>query len=173
MLPALSLPAMAKHSANRHMKPKHRSTRHKNLPAAVAKQSFPSVPLLKREFGSLLNARFGRLEAAIEKRFSEVSRAMEAKMAPLERRLKLHDGPHATKAVVSLPEFQKKDVQIHLTDHSLTVSAQGKGASFYQSMSLPFLIVPEKAKADFKGGKLTVVLPKYKERVEGGRKLKL
>jgi HSP20 family molecular chaperone IbpA len=158
---------MAKHKRSK-LRTKHKPVKHKKklLPVKAA-HKFP-VNELKTVFSSL-DKRFDRLEASLENRF----RSLEHELAPFQHKLKLHDGPHSIKAVVSLPEFQKKDVSIHLTDHSLTVSAQGKGASFYRSMTLPFLIVPEKARADFKGGKLTVVLPKYKERVAGGRKITL
>jgi HSP20 family molecular chaperone IbpA len=115
-----------------------------------------------------------------EKKFALVEKAMDARFAALEKRVshisggvKMHDTPHATKIIFELPGFSKKDISAQVTDHSVTVSAETKNSAYYKAVSLPFVVIPEKSKAKFKGGELTIVLPKFKAKMPKGKKLKV
>lgn len=169
---------MAKrHSAKRSRKisGKHRVVRHRKAHRKAKRKSPPAkIPsLLKME---------SSLESSFAKRFLALERAMGARLLAVEKSLlhatgglRMHDSPAATKLSFALPGFSKKDVSIEITDHTATVSAQAKGSSYFKSVSLPFVILPAKAKASFKGGELSLVLPKLKFRMprhESRRKIR-
>jgi HSP20 family protein len=79
----------------------------------------------------------------------------------------------------SLPGMKADDVQINVTGEMLTLKGETKEKSevseksyhmreqrygtFERSISLPTLVTPEKAKAEFEDGILTVTLPKAEE----------
>jgi HSP20 family protein len=75
-----------------------------------------------------------------------------------------------------LPGMEKEDIEVNVTDHSLTIKGQKKKeetveeenyyrsersfGSFHRSLELPSDVQAEKAKASFKNGILEVRLPK-------------
>jgi HSP20 family protein len=75
-----------------------------------------------------------------------------------------------------LPGIEKQDIEVNVTDHTLTIKGEKKKAeeieeekyyqsersfgSFHRSLELPSDIQAEKAKASFKNGILEVRLPK-------------
>ena len=79
----------------------------------------------------------------------------------------------------SLPGLKADDVQINVTGEMLTLKGEIKDKSdvseksyhvreqrygaFERSISLPTLVTPEKAKAEFEDGVLTISLPKAEE----------
>jgi HSP20 family protein len=79
----------------------------------------------------------------------------------------------------SLPGLKADDVQINVTGEMLTLKGETKETTeeneksyhmreqrygaFERSISLPTLVTPEKAKAEFEDGILTVTLPKAEE----------
>jgi HSP20 family protein len=79
----------------------------------------------------------------------------------------------------SLPGIKAEDVQINVTGEMLTLKGETKDeteageksyhvreqryGAFERSISLPTLVTPEKAKAEFQDGILTITLPKAEE----------
>jgi len=77
---------------------------------------------------------------------------------------------------VELPGFSEKDVNIELSEDTIKVEGEKKGeievksenyyrkesrlGNFSRILSFPYSVDPNKAKATFKNGKLTVIIPK-------------
>lgn len=86
----------------------------------------------------------------------------------------MQDTPNATKVSFDgLGVFKKNEICIDVSDHTLTVSAKNANSAFYKSISLPFLIVPDKAKPELKDGTLSITLPKYKEKIVRAKRVKV
>jgi HSP20 family protein len=83
------------------------------------------------------------------------------------------------KIEADLPGVDEKDVDVVITDNVLTIKGEKKGereekkkdfhlversyGSFSRSLTLPFAVDPNKAKATFKNGVLSITLPKPPE----------
>ncbi|MBI2671937.1 Hsp20/alpha crystallin family protein [Candidatus Woesearchaeota archaeon] len=81
---------------------------------------------------------------------------------------------------IEIPGVSKKDIQLNVTDNSISVKVEDNSESeikdetkgflkseriynsFYRSINLPSRIIPESSKANYNNGILEIVLPKYK-----------
>jgi HSP20 family protein len=88
-----------------------------------------------------------------------------------------------------LPGLDEKDVEVLLTDNSLTIKGEkkedkeDKGKNYYRMersygsfrrvIALPQGLDPDKAKADFKNGVLSISLPKTEEASQNARKISI
>ena len=59
-----------------------------------------------------------------------------------------------------LPGVDKKDIQLSVTDESLTISVDRENRRYYKEVSLPTKVKPETAKAKYKNGVLEVTFEK-------------
>jgi HSP20 family protein len=88
-----------------------------------------------------------------------------------------------------LPGLDEKDVEVLLTDNSLTIKGEkkedkeDKGKNYYRMersygsfrrvIALPQGLDPDKAKADFKNGVLSISLPKTEDASKNARKISI
>jgi HSP20 family protein len=96
---------------------------------------------------------------------------------------------NALEVSVELPGIDQKEVDISLTDNSLTIQGEKKSereeskkgyhlsersyGSFYRSIPLPSGVDTDKASAEFKNGILTVTLPKTQEALSRVKKIEV
>lgn len=93
--------------------------------------------------------------------------------------LDLYEEKDEIVAKVELPGLEKEDIEIHVSDHLLTVKGEKKKeeetkrenfyrlersyGSFSRTVDLPAEVLGEKARASFKNGVLEIRLPKSEE----------
>lgn len=77
------------------------------------------------------------------------------------------------KVVAELPGVEKKDIQLHGTEDSLTISVDTPERKYYKEVKLPARVDPKKAKTSYKNGVLEVTLPKKEERKPKGEPIKI
>jgi len=70
------------------------------------------------------------------------------------------DSKDSLLAYVELPGVDKKDIQLSVTDESLTISVEREKRRYYKEVSLPTKVKPETAKANYKNGVLEVTFEK-------------
>ena len=93
--------------------------------------------------------------------------------------LDLYEEKDEVVAKAELPGMEKKDIQVNISDHHLTIKGEKKKeeetkeknfyrsersyGSFCRSIELPADVEPDKAKASFKDGVLEIHIPKTEE----------
>jgi HSP20 family protein len=93
--------------------------------------------------------------------------------------LDLYEEKDEVVAKAELPGIEKKDIQVNISDHHLTIKGEKKKeeetkeknfhrsersyGSFCRSIELPTDVEPDKAKASFKDGVLEIHIPKTEE----------
>ena len=91
-------------------------------------------------------------------------------------RVNIEETPDEYKVVAELPGMDKKDIKVSITEHGLSITGERKQETakedstlhrreifygkFARSISFPDEIDPSRAKANYKNGVLSVVLPK-------------
>jgi HSP20 family protein len=68
------------------------------------------------------------------------------------------------KVVVELPGVEKKDIKLHGTEETLTISVDTEGRKYFKEIKLPAEVQPKEAKSVYKNGVLEVTLPKTAEK---------
>jgi HSP20 family protein len=68
------------------------------------------------------------------------------------------------KVVVELPGVEKKDIKLHGTEETLTISVDTEGRKYFKEIKLPAEVRPKEAKSVYKNGVLEVTLPKSEEK---------
>ena len=71
------------------------------------------------------------------------------------------------KVIAELPGVEKKDIKLHGTETSLTISVDTPQRKYYKEVELPVKVDPKKAKSSYKNGVLEVSLPKKEEKPKG------
>ena len=66
--------------------------------------------------------------------------------------------------VAELPGVEKKDIKLHGTEDSLTISVDTPQRKYYKEIQLPAKVKVKEAKTEYKNGVLEVKLPKTKEK---------
>ena len=66
--------------------------------------------------------------------------------------------------VAELPGVEKKDIKLHGTEDSLTISVDTPQRKYYKEVQLPAKVKVKEAKTEYKNGVLEVKLPKTKEK---------
>jgi HSP20 family protein len=121
---------------------------------------------------------FGRLSSLRD----EIDRLFAAPLSELARTspaLDLHEDNDNFVVKIELPGMKKEDIDVSLHDGSLSISGERKseekfeGADIYRSeryfghfhrtITLPAEVAPDKIRAQYKDGVLTVTLPKAEE----------
>ncbi len=75
------------------------------------------------------------------------------------------------KVIVELPGVEKKDIKLHGTENTLTISVETPQRKYYKEVKLPAKVDPKKAVSTYKNGVLEVVLLKEKEEKPKGEPL--
>jgi HSP20 family protein len=68
------------------------------------------------------------------------------------------------KVVVEIPGVEKKDIKLHGTEDSLTISVDTAERKYFKDVKLPAKVKPKEAKTNYKNGVLEVTLPKIEEK---------
>jgi HSP20 family protein len=68
------------------------------------------------------------------------------------------------KVVVELPGVEKKDIKLHGTEETLTISVNTEERKYFKEVKLPAKAQPKEAKSVYKNGVLEVTLPKTEEK---------
>ncbi len=132
----------------------------------------PSKPKTKKAKKQAVSG-FERGLVSLEKKLVSRLTDLEMQFLRFSGGIHLKDSPSSTKVVFNgLSSFKRGEISILVTDHTITVSAGNKSESYYRALSLPFIVVPEKAKPELKDGRLSITIPKHKEKVSSGRRLK-
>ncbi len=133
---------------------------------------------LKR-FRNEMEKRLEAVSNSFEKSFTEMSKKFSLGLK--EPKTEISQGMEKVSVVLDLPGMKKGDIFLQVTEDHLEVSAQKKQqtkiknkgflreeASFTgyrRVVPLPANVVPEKAVATFKNGRLTVEIPKSKKKI--------
>jgi len=68
------------------------------------------------------------------------------------------------KVVAELPGVEKKDIKLHGTENTLTISVDAPERKYFKEVQMPATINPKAAKTVYKNGVLEVTVPKTKEK---------
>jgi HSP20 family protein len=68
------------------------------------------------------------------------------------------------KVVVELPGVEKRDIKLHGTEETLTISVETEERKYFKEIKLPAKVRPKEAKSVYKNGVLDVTLPKTEEK---------
>ena len=71
--------------------------------------------------------------------------------------------------VVELPGVEKKDIKLHGTDDSITISVDTPQSKYYKDVELPVKVRVREANSTYKNGVLEVVLPKADQKKPEGQ----
>ncbi len=118
-----------------------------------------------------------RMNKAFDELFKPIAKVLGDFREPLAD---IHESNGNLVITMELPGVSKEDISIEMTKDSLTVKAEKKTKTetkaknayklerrykgFYRSFSLPVPVVPEKAKATYKDGVLTITVPTQHKR---------
>lgn len=103
-----------------------------------------------REFGNIkADTRLGRSQVDIREQREPLVDVMET------------DGE--VKIIAELPGVEKKDVKLHGTENTLTISVDTSQRKYYKDVKMPTKIDPKKAKSNYKNGVLEITIPKTKK----------
>jgi HSP20 family protein len=140
---------------------------------------------LQREINRLFN-RFWGLPEFGEKALPDMRKDIQAFREPLSD---LKETGKELIASIEIPGVDKNDIQLDLREDILKVKAEKKSEAkiekegylraeraykgFYRSISLPVKVIPEKAKASYKNGVLTVRMPKAEKEEKETRRIEI
>lgn len=77
------------------------------------------------------------------------------------------------KVIIELPGVEKKDIKLHGTENSLTISVDTPQRKYHKEVELPAIVDPAKAKSSYKNGVLEVTLQKRKEEKPKGEPINI
>ena len=120
---------------------------------------------------------FRKLQDRINKAFEDISKPIATMTAGFrEPLMDIVDKGNNLEIKIDLPGMTKEDINIDMAKDTLTIKAEKKSKiekkgknfykaersykGFYRSVSLPAAVIPEKAKATYKDGLLTIIVPK-------------
>lgn len=107
-----------------------------------------------REFGNVKpGTRFGKPEISIREEREPLVDIISA------------DGE--IKVIAELPGVDKKDIKLHGTESTLTISVDTPERKYYKEVELPAKVDPDKARSTYKNGVLEVTLQKKEEKPKG------
>jgi len=109
-----------------------------------------------REFGNVQPTRFGP--------------QIREEREPL---VDVYSANEEIKVLAELPGVEKKDIQLHGTEETLTISVDTAERKYYKEVKLPAKVDPKKAKTSYKNGVLEVTLPKKEEKKPKGEPIKI
>jgi HSP20 family protein len=75
--------------------------------------------------------------------------------------------------VAELPGVEKKDIKLHGTEDTLTISVDIPQRKYYKEVPLPAKVKVKEAKTQYKNGVLEITLPKIKEEKPKGEPINI
>jgi len=113
-----------------------------------------------REFGNIKpETRLGRPQVNIKEQREPLIDVMET------------DGE--VRVIAELPGVEKKDIKLHGTEDTLTISVDTPQRRYYKEVELPAKIESKQAKSTYKNGVLEVTVPKKKEEKPKGEPIEI
>jgi HSP20 family protein len=105
---------------------------------------------------------FERFMRRWQKFFEEIERQVEEDTDIVEENDKI-------KVVIDMPGVEKEDIKVYVSEDgkTLTVDAKGKDRKYHKEIRLPAAVDPNKAKATYKNGVLSVELEKVEKKKRG------
>ena len=80
---------------------------------------------------------------------------------PAEPRVKVSTEEGNARVTVELSSVDKKDMNLHCAEESLTLSVKTPAGSWIKEIPLPFRVDPNTAKAAFRNGKLELIVRRH------------
>lgn len=133
-----------------------------------------------KKFRKDMEKRLEWVSSSFEKSFNELNKNL-GKFRLKEPKTEISQNAENVRIELDLPGMKKGDIFLQVTEDHLEVSAQKKEGTrikkkgysreeasylgYRRVVPLPINVVPEKAVATFKHGKLTVEIPKSKKRI--------
>lgn len=77
------------------------------------------------------------------------------------------------RVIAELPGVEKKDIKLHGTENTLTVSVETPQRKYHKKVELPAEVDPKQAKSSYKNGVLEVTMPKKKEERPKGESIEI
>lgn len=77
------------------------------------------------------------------------------------------------RVIAEVPGVEKKDINLHGTEDSLTISVDTPQRKYYKEVDLPAKVDPKRARSAYKNGVLEVVLPKKEPEKPKGESIKI
>jgi HSP20 family protein len=77
------------------------------------------------------------------------------------------------KVIAELPGVEKKDITLHGTENTLTISVDTPQRKYYKEVEMPAKIEPKQAKSSYKNGVLEATVPKKKEEKPKGENIEI
>ena len=77
------------------------------------------------------------------------------------------------KVIVELPGVDKKDIKLHGTEESLTISVDTPHRKYYKELSLPSKVETKSAKSTYKNGVLEITIKKQKDEKPKGNVIEI
>jgi len=113
---------------------------------------------------------FGNIKPSVGRRFGRPSISIREEREPLVDVINTNG---EIKVIAELPGVEKKDIKLHGTETSLTISVDTPQRKYYKEVELPEKVDPKQAKSTYKNGVLEVTLPKKKEEKPKGEPIKI
>jgi len=77
------------------------------------------------------------------------------------------------KVIAELPGVEKKDIKLHGTEDSVTISVATAERKYHKEVKLPFKTDSKRAKSSYKNGVLEITLPKKEEERPKGEPIEI
>lgn len=77
------------------------------------------------------------------------------------------------KVLAELPGVEKKDIILHGTENTVTISVDTSQRKYYKEVETPGKIEPKQAKSSYKNGVLEVTIPKKKDEKPKGETIEI
>ncbi len=113
---------------------------------------------------------FGNIKPGVSRRFGRPSISIREEREPL---VDIINTDGEIKIIAELPGVEKKDIKLHGTEKTLTISVDTPQRKYYKEVELPEKVDPKQAKSTYKNGVLEVTLPKKKEEKPKGEPIQI
>lgn len=77
------------------------------------------------------------------------------------------------RVIVELPGVEKKDIKLHGSENTLTISVNSPQRKYYKEVQMPVKIRPKEAKSSYKNGVLEITVHKQKEEKPKGESIEI
>jgi HSP20 family protein len=150
----------------------------KELPDETSKVTRLPDGSIRRQYGPFVygySVRVGPDGKPVIREFGNMKPSIEEGRPPLdlqEKREPLVDIIEQNgelRIVSELPGVDKEDIQLYVTENSLTLNVEKPGRNYYKELELPFQVDPNSAKSNYRNGVLETNLRKLIKAGKGKR----
>ena len=113
---------------------------------------------------------FGNVKPSVGRRLGRPSISIREEREPL---VDIINTNGEIKIIAELPGVEKKDINLHGTETTLTINVDTPQRKYYKELKLPEKVDPKQAKSTYKNGVLEVTLPKKKGEEPKGEPIKI